>query len=114
MPATIKSALVTLMAVLLLTVGTSGHAHASSTVQENPSALAMVGDALFVRPAMLAFTVVGTVVYTASLPFSLAGGNAKQAGQTLVVGPAKTTFVRCLGCTMPGRQTATVVGQDQD
>ncbi|TVP54259.1 MAG: hypothetical protein EA349_11975 [Halomonadaceae bacterium] len=113
MPAKMKTALVTLMAVLLLTVGTSGHAHAS-TVKEEPSAMAMVGDALLVRPAMLAVTVVGSVVYTVSLPFSLAGGNAEQAGHTLVVGPAKTTFIRCLGCTMPGRQSTKVVGQDQD
>lgn len=113
MPAKMKTALVTLMAVLLLTAGTSGYAQ-SNTVQEEPSALAMVGDALFARPALLVITVVGSVVYTASLPFSLAGGNAGQAGDTLVVGPSKATFVRCLGCTMSGRRTTDVVEMDED
>ena len=74
----------------------------SETLEEDPSALAMTGDLLFARPLLLATTIVGTAVYIVSLPFSLAGGNAEQAGETLVVGPAKATFVRCLGCTQPG------------
>ena len=95
--------------VLLMLVGTQAHA---STVEEEPSALAMVGDALFVRPALLAATVVGSAVYTASLPFSLIGGNASEAGHTLVVGPSKATFVRCLGCSTSGRKEAPVMPED--
>jgi hypothetical protein len=68
-------------------------------VEEEPTALAMTGDLLIVRPLMLVATVVGSAAYVVSLPFSLAGGNADQAAQTLVVEPARTTFVRCLGCT---------------
>lgn len=68
----------------------------------DPSALAMTGDLVVARPLLLTMTVVGTAAYIVSLPFSLAGGNAKQAGETLVVGPAKATFVRCLGCTRSG------------
>ncbi|MDX1588377.1 MAG: hypothetical protein R3296_05515 [Oleiphilaceae bacterium] len=113
MPAKMKTALLTMMAVILLTAGTSGFAQAN-TVQEEPSALAMLGDALFARPALLAITVVGSAVYTVSLPFSLAGGNAGQAGDTLVVGPAKATFIRCLGCTMSGRRTMEVVESEDD
>jgi len=109
MPAKMKTALVTVMAALLLTFGTAGHAN---TVEEKPSALAMVGDAVFARPALLAMTIVGSAVYTVSLPFSLMGGNASEAGHTLVVGPSKATFVRCLGCTMSGRKAATVVEDD--
>ena len=71
-------------------------------VDEDPSALAMVGDAVIARPLGLVFTVIGAVTYVVTLPFSLAGGNAKAAGDTLVVGPAKATFVRCLGCTKSG------------
>ncbi|HET8710880.1 MAG TPA: hypothetical protein VFM32_05875 [Spongiibacteraceae bacterium] len=71
-------------------------------VQEDPSALAMAGDAIIARPLGLVFTVVGTAIYVVTLPFSLLGGNAKQAGKELVVGPAEATFVRCLGCTMSG------------
>lgn len=71
-------------------------------VQEEPSALAMAGDAIIARPLGLVFTAVGTVLYVVTLPFTALGGNAKQAGKELVVGPAEATFVRCLGCTKSG------------
>jgi len=71
-------------------------------VEEDPSAMAMAGDALIARPLGLLFTAVGAVLYVVTLPFSLAGGNAAQAGHELVVAPAETTFVRCLGCTQSG------------
>lgn len=74
----------------------------SQTIEEDPSALAMAGDLIIARPLLLVATVVGTVLYVVSLPFSLAGGNAGKAGETLVVGPAMSTFVRCLGCTHSG------------
>jgi hypothetical protein len=74
----------------------------SQAVEENPSALAMAGDLVIARPLLLAATVVGAALYVVSLPFSLAGGNAVEAGNTLVVGPATSTFVRCLGCTRLG------------
>lgn len=97
-------------AVLLMAVTLSFSAQAN-TVQEKPSALAMTGDALFARPALLAMTAVGGAVYLASLPFSLLGGNANEAGDVLVLEPAKATFVRCLGCTLAGRHSDTVVEQ---
>lgn len=74
----------------------------SQTVEEKPTAFAMVGDLVLARPLLLAFTVVGTAAFVVSLPFSLAGGNTKAAAQTLVVGPGEATFVRCLGCTKAG------------
>ena len=74
----------------------------SQIVEEEPTALAMVGDLVLARPLLFAFTVVGTVAYVVSLPFSLAGGNSKEAAKTLVVGPGEATFVRCLGCTKAG------------
>ncbi|MBL4826821.1 MAG: hypothetical protein JKY66_03765 [Spongiibacteraceae bacterium] len=85
--------------VLILMVPQLGY---SQAVEEEPSMLAMVGDLVLARPILLAVTVGGAVAYAVSLPFSLAGGNAKEAGQTLVVGPAQATFVRCLGCTRSG------------
>jgi hypothetical protein len=57
----------------------------------------MVVDLLLVRPVMVATTVVGAALYVISLPFSLPGGNAAQAGQRLVVEPAQFTFSRPLG-----------------
>jgi hypothetical protein len=74
----------------------------SQTVDEEPTALAMVGDLVLVRPVLLGITVIGVAAYVVSLPFSLAGGNATDAAKTLVVGPGEATFVRCLGCTKPG------------
>lgn len=101
MSAMFSRSLITAVAVCLMAFASLGHARA---VEETPSALAMTGDALFARPALLATTIVGSAVYLVSLPFSLLGGNAEEAGETLVIGPAKATFVRCLGCTMVGRK----------
>lgn len=98
-----------IFAVMALLLPTSGY---SATVEENPSAMAMAGDAIFVRPVLLGMTIVGAAIYVVSLPFSALGGNMDEAGQTLVVGPAKATFVRCLGCTRVGKK-GDVVGGDQ-
>lgn len=85
--------------VLLLVIPQAGF---SQAVDEDPSALAMAGDLVVARPLLLAATVAGTVFYVVSLPFSVAGGNALEAADTLIVGPGKATFVRCLGCTRSG------------
>lgn len=101
----LTTTLITTVAVCLLAFSSIGHAQ---TIDETPSALAMTGDALFARPVLFVTTVVGSAVYLVSLPFSLMGGNAAEAGEVLVVGPAKATFVRCLGCTRSGRRPETV------
>jgi len=80
----------------------------SQTVEEEPTALAMVGDLVVARPLLIAITAAGAALYLVSLPLSLAGGNAKAAGNTLVVGPAKAAFVRCLGCTRSGYKKSVV------
>lgn len=86
----------------------------SRTIEETPSAMAMTGDAIFVRPVMLATTILGAGVFIISSPFSALGGNVGEAWDVLVQGPFETTFVRCLGCTMNGRKTATVVEQEEE
>lgn len=101
----ISHIVITALAICMLAFASAGHAR---TIDEAPTALAMTGDALFARPALFVATVVGSVVYVVSLPFSLLGGNAGEAGETLVLGPAKATFVRCLGCTRLGRKPETV------
>ncbi len=68
-------------------------------VVERPTAAQMTADALIARPVMFGATVVGTAIYAITLPVSLVGGNAEEAGKSLVVRPFKSTFVRCLGCT---------------
>jgi len=84
-----------------LVVPTLSHA---DTIEEKPTALAMAGDLVIARPILLGITVIGSALYVVSLPFTLAGGNSDEAAQTLVVGPAEATFVRCLGCTKSGRK----------
>ena len=68
-------------------------------INQRPTAMAMFGDAVLARPLLLAGTLVGTGLFVVTLPFSALGGNVKEAANTLVVGLAKTTFTRCLGCT---------------
>ena len=68
--------------------------------KQDPSAYAMVGDAVIARPLLLGMTIVGSVAYVVTLPFSLLGDNAGQAAEKLVLQPARATFVRCLGCTV--------------
>ncbi len=106
MTAHLTRILTTTAAICMLAFASVGHARA---IDESPSAGAMAVDAVFARPVLLATTIVGAAVYIVSLPFSLLGGNAKEAGQVLVVGPAEATFVRCLGCERSGRKEDTVV-----
>lgn len=87
-----------LLSITLLLPGVSF----AQAIDEDPSAFAMAADLVVARPLLLATTVAGAAVYLVSLPFTLGGGNAKQAGDSLVVKPAKATFVRCLGCVRSG------------
>ncbi len=73
-------------------------------VEENPSLFRMVGDLLVARPLGLVVVGVSTAAYVVSLPVSLVGGNAAEAGQRMVVEPAREVFVRCLGCSRIGRK----------
>jgi len=63
-----------------------------------PSGIDMAADLLIGRPVLLATTIVGSVIWLVALPFSALGGNVQESADALVVGPAKATFVRCLGC----------------
>ncbi len=83
----------------------------SNTVEETPSALAMTGDAFFVRPVMLATTIIGTAIFIVSSPFAALGGNIGESFEQLVEKPFATTFIRCLGCTVNGRKVSTTVKQ---
>ncbi len=71
--------------------------HYGYGIGESGSGEAMLADTLVARPVGLVTTVVGSAVYVVSLPFSLLGGNEKQARQKLVVEPAEFTFKRPLG-----------------
>ncbi|MBN6771896.1 multidrug transporter [Pseudomonas granadensis] len=69
---------------------------------QNPPAYAMLGDLLVARPLLVVATVIGAGAFVVSLPFTALGGGVGDAGQALVVDPAKAAFVRCLGCTGEG------------
>ena len=64
-----------------------------------PSGIDMTADLLIGRPVLLATTIVGSAIWLVALPFSALGGNVQGSADALVVGPAKATFVRCLGCS---------------
>lgn len=75
---------------------------AQGSIDEKPNAFAMTGDLLVARPIGLVMTVAGTAAFLVSLPFTVLAGSVAESAETLVVGPAETTFVRCLGCREPG------------
>ncbi len=67
------------------------------SMDEGISGEAMVADFVFVRPLGIVAVAVGSVFFIVSLPFSLLGGNSKDAAKKLVFDPAKFTFSRPLG-----------------
>lgn len=91
-----------LLSCLLITPVSADEGHADSRDPYPPSASEMIVDGLVMRPLSLAGTIIGTGIFLVTLPFSAAGGNVDEAGQTLVADPARATFTNCLGC-IPGR-----------
>lgn len=80
----------------------------AETLEDSPSAGAMVADAIVARPLYFALSQIGAAVYAVTLPFTLMGGNADQAAETLVVTPLQGAFVRCLGCGKIDSQVSTL------
>ena len=62
-----------------------------------PTGGKMMADAFLIRPFMLVSTVVTTVTFIITLPFSALGGNVGESASTLVGEPAAYTFTRPLG-----------------
>lgn len=69
---------------------------------QNPPTYAMIGDLVVARPLLIGATIIGTALFIVASPFAALGGNLKETGNALVVGPAKAAFVRCLGCSGDG------------
>ncbi|CAH9018057.1 hypothetical protein [Candidatus Nitrosacidococcus sp. I8] len=57
-----------------------------------------LGDLLIARPILGVATGLGSAVFLVSLPFTAISGHVEGAANTLVKGPARATFARCLGC----------------
>lgn len=94
--------LATVMAAVLALPMLSYGADGIGVIEEEPSALAMTTDALFIRPILFVGTVVGGAALILSSPLSLGGGNWLEAADVLFLTPGKNTFVRCLGCKRAG------------
>jgi hypothetical protein len=92
-------ALASMMSVSMAASATDVMEHGSGSVSSRPSVWAMGIDAGLVRPVGVVATVIGAGIFVVTLPFSLLGGNMEESGKTLVIAPAKMTFLRCLGCT---------------
>lgn len=66
------------------------------TMPDDPG-LMMTTDLALARPVGAAATVTGFALFLVSSPFSLIGGNAGEAWDSLVTAPATYTFKRPLG-----------------
>jgi hypothetical protein len=93
--------LITLLATCLLLPQTLW-AERTISVDESPHAGVMAADLVIARPVGVVLTVVGTAAFLVSLPFTLLAGNASDAAEQLMIAPASSTFMRCLGCTQTG------------
>lgn len=93
-----KKTLVILMLVVFVITAVASSSFAQATIKDDEiSTENMVADALIVRPLGIIATLLGAGLFVISLPFSALGKNVKEAGDKLVVAPAKFTFTRPLG-----------------
>lgn len=98
------TAVVALSMALAASPSSAASSSYSSATDGGPRWEDQVMDAVVARPFGIVATGAGAVVWGVSLPFSLLGGNAGEAADSLVGGPARETFVRCLGCRSAGRR----------
>jgi hypothetical protein len=93
-----KKTFVMLLVVAFVTTAFASSSFAQATMQEEEiSTENMVADAIIVRPLGIIATLLGVSLFVISLPFSALGKNVKEAGEKLVMAPAKFTFMRPLG-----------------
>ncbi len=83
-------------ALLIVPFGSSAIASVDFE-KKDPNAGTMVIDFVLVRPVAIVALVLGSAFFVVTLPFSAIGGNVKAAVKSLVVKPAKYSFVRPLG-----------------
>lgn len=92
-----KSFLAITAAVMLFLATSLVHAQEPQSEITDGSGGAIIIDALFLRPAGFIGTVLGTVAFVVTLPFSAPTHSSDNAAKKLVVEPAKFTFARPLG-----------------
>jgi len=92
-----KTFVMLLVLVFVTTVFASNSFAQASMLEDEITTENMVADAILVRPLGICAIIIGAGLFVISLPFSALGNNVKEAGQKLVVAPAKFTFTRPLG-----------------
>jgi len=86
------------MAVTLALASVSGSLGAQTyDYQEEPTVGEMFADAVVARPMLLLASAVGLAAWVVTLPFSIPGGSAGDAGKAWVLEPLGYTFMRPLG-----------------
>ena len=85
-----------IVAILTLPLGSAALAQDYFEAEEREGG-AMIYDLVIVRPIAAGATVVSTIAYVLSLPFSALGGNTEEATEKLVKEPFEYTFQRPLG-----------------
>jgi len=88
----IKS-LITAICVLAMLLSTSTPAFAAG----DNGAVAVAVDVVVARPVSFVLTVLGSALFVVSLPVAITAGGVDKVAKTLVVAPARDTFVRPLG-----------------
>jgi hypothetical protein len=94
-----RPVLASFLAFTFLFAGVVPVAHAFDPDSDRPGEIAMIADTFLARPVLAAFSLIGLGVFTLSLPASILGENVDESAERLVKAPARSTFVRCLGCT---------------
>ncbi|PKM21553.1 MAG: hypothetical protein CVV10_08785 [Gammaproteobacteria bacterium HGW-Gammaproteobacteria-14] len=94
-----RPVLASVLAISLLCSVGAPVAHAFEPFDGRPGEFSMIADVFIGRPAMLGATAIGLGLFTVSLPASLIGGNISESAEKLVKRPARSAFIRCLGCT---------------
>jgi hypothetical protein len=101
-----QSGIALLVAILFLWATSLVHAAEDSSYiarSDDVSAEAIIADGLLLRPSGVLATMLGTVVFVVTLPFSIPTKSVDKAAQKLIVDPAKYTFVRPLGQIESGK-----------
>ncbi len=83
--------------LFLIPCGTSALAQDRYGGMNDEGVESMLADFILVRPLGIIATVVGTIMFGLSSPFSALGGNIDEAYQKMMVEPARFTFKRPLG-----------------
>ena len=95
-----QSGVALIVAVLFLCATSLVHAAEDSYMAKDRgdvSAEAIIVDGLLLKPAGVLATLVGTVAFVVTLPFSIPTRSVDKAAQKLILDPARYTFVRPLG-----------------